>query len=152
MAEQEQVAQTSESTLSTAGRSQPVLLFDGVCNLCNSTVDFILHYDKSQRILFASQQSEAGQALMQRYSVNPTHLSSVILIDQGRVYKRSDAALRTGELMGGFWCELGRIGYVIPKFFRDYIYNWIAQNRYRWFGKRAECRMPSLEERLRFLD
>jgi predicted DCC family thiol-disulfide oxidoreductase YuxK len=128
--------------------NRPILFFDGVCNLCNGFVDFLITRDNS--LLFAPL-----QGLTASHKLSPLltqTLPSVVLIDeQGRVYLRSAAALRVLTGLGGLWLVL-KIFLLLPGFLRDIIYNFIAANRYSWFGKKDSCRLPSLAERDRFLD
>lgn len=130
--------------------AKSVLLFDGVCNLCNSSVNFILARDPKAKFRFASLQSDEGQALLQEFEDRPSDLSSVVLIEDGQLYARSDAALRVARQLSGGWPLLYAF-IVLPRALRDAVYNWIARNRYRWFGKRDSCMIPSPELRSRFL-
>lgn len=130
--------------------AKSVLLFDGVCNLCNSSVQFILARDPKAKFRFASLQSDEGQALLQEFEDRPSDLSSVVLIEDGQLYARSDAALRVARQLSGGWPLLYAF-IVLPRALRDAVYNWIARNRYRWFGKRDSCMIPSPELRSRFL-
>lgn len=130
--------------------AKSVLLFDGVCNLCNSSVQFILARDPKAKFRFASLQSDEGQALLQEFEDRPSDLSSVVLIEDGQLYTRSDAALRVARQLSGGWPLLYAF-IVLPRALRDAVYDWIARNRYRWFGKRDSCMIPSPELRSRFL-
>lgn len=130
--------------------AKSVLLFDGVCNLCNSSVQFILARDPKAKFRFASLQSDEGQELLQAFEDRPSDLSSVVLIEDGQLYARSDAALRVARQLSGGWPLLYAF-IVLPRALRDAVYNWIARNRYRWFGKRDSCMIPSPELRSRFL-
>lgn len=128
---------------------QPVILFDGICNLCNSAVQFIIRHDKKKQFLFTSLQSEAGQKLLTKYNL-PAELNSFILIENDTAYNRSTGALRIAKKLNGILPWL--YGFIIiPKFFRDGIYNWIGKNRYKWFGKKEECMTPTPELKARFL-
>ena len=131
-------------------RGKAVVLFDGVCNLCNGAVDFIVRHDRYNRFMFASLQSEAGQELLKHYQL-PTHqFDSMVLIKEGKLYQRSTAALEiAGELPGAL--RLLAVFKAVPAPVRDAVYNFIAQNRYRFFGEKETCRLPSPEERTRFL-
>lgn len=130
---------------------RPILLFDGVCNLCNGFVQFIIRQDKKEQFLFAALQSEQGQALLRQYAPELTDLKTVVMIHQEQVYFRSDAALEIGRLLGGLW-RLGYIFKLVPRFIRDSIYNTIASNRYKWFGQQEQCMLPTPKLRNRFLD
>lgn len=130
---------------------QPVIvMFDGVCNLCNRSVDFIIRHDRDRCFRFVSFQSVPGMQLMLQFGIQGNR-ETVILIGEGRVYYASEAAIKVLEILGYPW-KVGAIFRIIPKCIRDRIYFWIAQNRYRWFGKRKTCRVPSPEEKMWFPD
>ncbi|HTN05519.1 thiol-disulfide oxidoreductase DCC family protein [Agriterribacter sp.] len=131
--------------------ANPVILFDGVCNLCNSSVQFIIRHDKRKQFRFASLQGHAGQALLQQFNLPATHFNSFVLIEGNRLFTQSTAALRTFKTLGGAWSLLYG-GIIIPPFIRNAIYRLIATNRYRWFGKRASCMVPPPGVKSRFLD
>lgn len=127
----------------------PVILFDGVCNLCNSSVQWIIRRDGRARFRFASLQSSYAQNLpLLQGLVLP---DSLVLIADGKVYVKSSAALRIAGLLGFPWLLL-KGGLIIPRFIRDAVYDFIARNRYRWFGKQEFCMMPSPELKSRFID
>jgi predicted DCC family thiol-disulfide oxidoreductase YuxK len=127
-----------------------LILFDGVCNLCNSSVDFIVRHDKKGVFKFASLQSDLGQEVMKKFNLPMQKYDSVLLIRQNKVFKKSTAALEIARQLKGFWFLL--YGFmIIPAFIRNLAYDLIAQNRYRWFGKKETCRLPTTEERGRFL-
>jgi predicted DCC family thiol-disulfide oxidoreductase YuxK len=136
--------------LDSAPNSYPLILFDGVCNLCNSTVDFILRRDKRGLFRFASLQSEPASRLMRERGLDPGSLDSVVLMHGDRVYLRSSAALRIAGLLGGPLALTG-VFWLVPKPLRDAVYRWVAANRYRWFGRRDTCRVPTAAEQARFL-
>ncbi len=129
----------------------PVILFDGVCNLCNGSVQFVINHDKAGLFTFASLQSEAGQKLLSDYQIPGTVLSSFILIQHEQAYTKSTAALLVAKQLTGVVKYL-YIFRVIPTFIRDVVYNFIARNRYRWFGRKESCMIPSPELRARFLN
>jgi len=128
-----------------------MVLFDGVCNLCNASVQFIIQRDPKERFAFASLQSTVGRRLLHEYGLAGDHLDSVVLLDDGRAYTGSDAALRIAGRLGGAWPAFSMLR-IIPRFVREPFYGWIAANRYRWFGVREECMLPTPEMRKRFLD
>jgi predicted DCC family thiol-disulfide oxidoreductase YuxK len=130
---------------------QPVLLFDGVCNLCNSSVQFILKHEKNHDLKFAAIQSDAGEKLLALYRIDPNETNSVILISGDHVYTASDAVLKVTNHLK-FPYSLGSILVVVPKAIRDFFYKGIAQNRYNWFGKRESCMIPTPQLRKRFLE
>jgi predicted DCC family thiol-disulfide oxidoreductase YuxK len=130
--------------------ANPIVLFDGVCNLCNGSVQFIIRHDREGRFRFASLQSPVGQDLQARFGMDPRQLDSVILVEGDRWFKESDAALRIARGMNGAWKALS-VFRVIPRPLRDAVYRLIARNRYRWFGKQETCWLPTPELRGRFL-
>ncbi|MCB0700497.1 MAG: DUF393 domain-containing protein [Chitinophagales bacterium] len=132
--------------------NRPILFFDGVCNLCNGVVRFIVRNDKHAAFRFASLQSASGKELESRLKPEMDKLpDSLVLSYKGKIYFRSDAALKTALLLGGRW-KLLSAGYIFPKFVRDAVYELIARNRYKWFGRRDECMVPNEELATRFLD
>jgi predicted DCC family thiol-disulfide oxidoreductase YuxK len=134
----------------TAMQEHPVILFDGVCNFCNATINFIIQRDKKRVFRFAALQSEAGQRLLKQYGLSSTGLDSFVLIYKGKAYKKTAAALHLYPQLGLFW-ELTRVLWIFPAFIRDFGYDIIAKNRYRWFGKKETCMIPSPEIRSLFL-
>lgn len=131
--------------------SEPVILFDGVCNFCNYWVNFAIKRDRKKKLKFTTLQGETAKQLLPQYNINPTSLSSVILIDNGKAYTQSSAAIRICKYLNGGW-KLFYGLMIIPKFIRDLFYNIIARNRYKWFGKKEECMIPTPELRERFLN
>ena len=128
-----------------------VILFDGVCNLCNASVQFIIKRDPRGYFHFASLQSEAATALLSQYGYRDAPLASVLLVENGQIYDRSAAALRIARRLSGAWKAL-TVFTVVPPVIRNAVYNWIARNRYDWFGKRDECMIPTPDLQARFLD
>ena len=128
----------------------PVILFDGVCNFCNSSVNFVLKQDKKGIFRFAPFQSEAGQKLLQQYKLSTEEFNSFVLVDEGKVYKKSSASLRVMNKLPWYWKEV-QLFRIIPTIFRDAIYDFVAKNRYKWFGKKDQCMVPTPEIRSRFL-
>lgn len=129
---------------------QAVILFDGVCNLCNCTVDFLLRRDRKGVFQFAALQSEAARRLVPSFKIQTEGLDSIILIEDKGVYMKSAAALRIARKMSGLW-PLLYLFIIIPRPLRDAVYDWVAHNRYRWFGKREACTVPTPELMDRFL-
>lgn len=128
-----------------------IVLFDGVCNLCNRAVDFALRRDPHGRLKFASQQSDAGLALMAKAGVDADTGASIVAVEGDIAYMESRAVLEIARQLRKPWPMLyGLI--IIPPFLRDALYRWIARHRYRWFGKREHCRMPTEAEAQRFLE
>jgi predicted DCC family thiol-disulfide oxidoreductase YuxK len=130
--------------------NQPIILFDGVCNFCNSAVNFVIKRNSRSNILFAPLQSEAGQKLLQQYNLPADDMQSFIFIEKGIMYKQSTAALKVCRYLKSLW-PLCYVFIIVPKFIRDGIYNWIAKNRYKWFGIRQQCMIPTPEVKARFL-
>ncbi|MEI9946038.1 MAG: thiol-disulfide oxidoreductase DCC family protein [Chitinophagaceae bacterium] len=128
-----------------------IVLFDGVCNLCNSSVQFIIKRDKKKKFLFASLQGKKGQEILKRFNLPADDFNSFLLLQNNKVYSRSSGGLRMLKLLGGGW-KLLYAFIIVPKFIRDAVYNWIARNRYKWYGKREECMVPTAELRERFLE
>ena len=118
-----------------------VVLFDGVCNLCNSSVNFLLDRDKAGRFKFASLQSEAGKKLLGDLGAGDHGLSSIVFIEGDTVSTRSRAVIRICKYLPGIW-RLAVVFLIVPDFIRDVFYTLIAENRYAWFGKRDACRIP----------
>lgn len=128
----------------------PILLFDGVCNLCNGTVQWVIEHDPGAKFRFASLQSETGQQLLQAHHLPTGELNTVVLVDGGKAYTRSDVPLRIVGKLGGLWPILQAF-YIVPRPLRNAVYDWIARNRYRWFGKKEACWLPTPELKERFL-
>jgi len=132
-------------------REHPLILYDGVCGLCNRSVQFIIQRDPRARFRFAPLQSQlARQLLADEPEVIANELSSVILIDDGKIYRRSTAALRIAGRLNRGWPILSWL-VLIPRPLRDLLYDWIARHRYRWFGKRDSCPLPNPAVANRFL-
>ena len=129
----------------------PIILFDGVCNLCAWSVRFIIERDPGGHFHFASLQSDFGRALMVAHGLDPDELNSFILVEGGRAYTASDAALRVARRLPWPWCWCF-VFIALPRFLRDPAYRFIARNRYRWFGKSDSCLIPTPELKHRFRD
>jgi predicted DCC family thiol-disulfide oxidoreductase YuxK len=137
--------------------SSPIILYDGVCGLCNRLVQFLLKHDGRGRLRFASLQSDFAAKVLQRHGIDAKDLDTVQVIENyeqpgERVLQRSDAILRAGSELGGFWSFSAGAGKVIPRALRDVIYRFVARNRYRVFGKYDTCMLPEPNQRSRFLD
>lgn len=132
------------------GAPHPVLLFDGTCVLCNRTVWWLLARDRRGRLRFAALGSLAGQGLLARASQEVQEADSMVLVDESGIRIRSDAALGVARHLGGVY-RLAALFRVLPRPLRDGVYDWVARNRFGWFGRRAACRIPSPAERARFL-
>lgn len=135
----------------TEGSPHPIVIFDGVCNYCSSVVAFIIKRDDRGIFRFAPFQSESAKSLLEEYGVRENYLDSFILIEGGELYTKSEAALRLWRRLGGLW-SLTYAFIAVPAPVRDAVYDFIARNRYKWFGKKDECMIPGPEVRERFLD
>jgi len=129
----------------------PVVLFDGVCTLCNRTVDFIMRHDRARRFRYGSLQSERGRELLEQFNLSGDSLDSIVVIDESRVYRKSEAALHIARSLDAPW-RFVTVLRVLPRGLRDRVYDWIARHRYAWFGKRDTCRIPTEAEKQLFLD
>lgn len=127
-----------------------IVLFDGVCNFCDQSVQFIIKRDAIGFFKFASLQSDSGQNLLKKYHM-PTDLDSFLFIQNGKVYTKSTAALQVARHLDGPWKFFYPL-IIIPKPIRDLFYNIFARNRYKWFGQKDNCALPTQETRNRFLD
>ena len=130
-------------------QNQSVILFDGVCNLCNGAVTFVIKQDKTARFKFASLQSEAAQQLLQQHGVLKK-MDSIVVIEEGKIFQKSIAALKIAKHFPWYWQWL-QVFWIVPRPLRDAVYDFIAKNRYRWFGKKDVCMIPTPELRARFL-
>lgn len=130
--------------------SDKIVLFDGVCNFCATSVQFIIRHDKTNSLKFASLQSALGQELLTKYNMSKD-LEGVVFIENNKAYFKSAAAFKIVRYFGGFWRILNVFS-ILPLFVTDFGYDIIAKNRYRWFGKKDSCMIPSPEIRSRFLD
>ncbi len=126
-----------------------IIVFDGVCNFCNRIVQIIIRHDPSCQIHFAAQQSEAGEKLLNQYSIQES-TSSVVFITNAMVYYQSDAVIEIAKFLTG-WPSKFKYSIIMPRFIRNYIYQLVAANRYRLFGKQAQCMIPKEEDKERFL-
>lgn len=127
-----------------------VVLFDGVCNFCNATINFVIEHDRAGYFKFAPLQSEIGERSMAEHGIDRIETDSVILVEDGKAYTHSDAALRIARRLDGIWSWAYAFR-VVPRFIRDAAYRIFAKNRYRLFGRRDACMMPTPDVRARFL-
>ena len=129
-----------------------IILFDGICNLCNSAVRFIIKRDKSDRYRFAALQSSLGKKLTAERNIDTNKIDSIVLIEPGRAYFiKAPAALRIGKQFGGFWKLLAVFEWV-PPVISNWVYDIVAKNRYRWFGRKDQCMIPTAELKEKFID
>ncbi|MFM1875633.1 MAG: hypothetical protein RL266_1370 [Bacteroidota bacterium] len=129
----------------------PILLFDGVCNLCSSSVQFVLARNKMNNIRFASLQSDFSKELLLNSNLPTDYLNSLVLIENGKTYVKSDAALHLCKHLDGFW-KTCSVLLTIPRFIRNPIYDLVSKYRYSWFGKKNVCWVPEQKWQSRFLD
>ena len=137
--------------MSTSEVQNPVILFDGVCNLCNRSVQFIINRDPSGIFRFAPLQSETGKNLLSKFDLPNDKFDSIILVENNEYYLRSTAALKILQRLGALW-KIVYVFMLVPRPVRDYIYDIVARNRYKWYGKRAQCMIPSEDIKGRFLE
>jgi len=135
----------------------PIILYDGVCGLCNRLVQFLLNHDRDGRLRYASLQSDFAAKVLQRHGIDPKDLDTLHVVENfqqsdERVLQRSDAVLRACGELGGVWSGLSSVAKVIPRALRDIVYRLVARNRYRVFGKYDTCMLPDPKQRSRFLD
>ena len=130
---------------------QTIVFFDGVCKLCNRSVNFLIKQDQKRVLKFASLQSAYAQKVIPKALLNHEKLDSIIVYTDGKFYDRSTAVLKLCKILGGLYTVF-QIGYLLPRFIRDGLYTFIANNRYKWFGKTDQCRVPTAESKERFLD
>ncbi|MDN3203050.1 thiol-disulfide oxidoreductase DCC family protein [Algoriphagus sediminis] len=127
-----------------------IILFDGVCNLCNSSIDFIIQRDKNDKFLVGPLQEKLGGELTKKFDIPEDYLDSLVLIENDQIFFKSTAALKIARNLSGGWPAFYPLIY-LPKVLRDPVYDWIARNRYKWFGKKNTCRLPTPEESAKFL-
>ena len=137
--------------MSPVEKQYPIVLFDGVCNYCNGLVNFVIRQDKKKKLRFAALQSGAGQKLLAQYKLPLSNFDSFIIIEKGKAYQRSTAALILYNKLPWWW-KWTQLFWIFPRFIRDAGYNIIARNRYRWFGKKDQCMVPGPEVRDRFIN
>jgi len=132
-------------------QDKKIILFDGVCNLCDSAVQFVIRHDKKDVFRFVALQSELGQNILKHIGINSKYIDSVILYEPGvAYYYKSAAAIEIAKKLGGFW-HLGTLFRIIPTGITNQLYDYIAKNRYKWYGKKDSCMVPSPELESKFL-
>lgn len=142
---------TNAQSNSRKQNSEAVIMFDGVCNLCNATVNFVIDRDSDRYFRYAALQSEAGQCFLDKHNRSVSDFDSVILQEGDTFYTKSTAALRIARKLDGAW-PLLYLFIIVPAFLRNIVYDFIARNRYKWFGRQDECRIPDQELKSLFLD
>jgi len=128
-----------------------IVFFDGLCNLCEGAVKFIIKRDKNKKFKFISFQSERGKKLLKEYHYNNDKFDTLVLLKNDKIYTKSSAALFISKELNGLW-KLSYIFIVLPKFIRDPVYLFVSKNRYKWFGTKDSCWIPTMELKSRFLD
>lgn len=128
----------------------PVIFFDGMCNLCSSTVRFVIKNDPGALFRFASLQSESGQQMLSTFKLPGSHFNSFILLQNGQIYTKSTGALIVARQLSGGWKWMSVL-LIIPRFIRDGVYGFISNNRYKWFGKKTSCWLPTPALKQRFI-
>ena len=132
-------------------KQEQIIIFDGVCNLCSASVRFIIKRDKGFNFKFVTVQSEPGKVLLEEHGLNPDCIDTMLLVKEGAAYTRSDAALEISRGLDGLWPILVVLK-IIPKFIRNGLYTIIASNRYKWFGKKEACLVPTPDIKSRFIE
>jgi predicted DCC family thiol-disulfide oxidoreductase YuxK len=128
-----------------------IVLFYGMCNLCNHAVQVVIKNDRKKRFRFASLQSNFGKEILLKSNLRPGDLSSFLFLDNGHLYSKSTGALRVAKYLDGMWPAL-YVLMIVPPFIRNSVYKWVANNRYKWFGKQASCWLPTPDLRARFIN
>lgn len=129
-----------------------IILFDGVCNLCNGAIQFMIKHDKKDAFRYAALQSDIGQKLIAERHIDTEKIDSIVLIEPGvAYYTKSDAALQIGKHLKGY-STISSLLLGIPRVIRDFVYDFIARNRYKWYGKKQECMIPTPELKAKFLE
>ena len=138
--------------LSLIPKDKKLILFDGVCNLCNSSVQYVIKHDKANIFLFATLESETGQKIINHYNIDTSKTDSILLYTEDNgIDSKSTAALKIASKLG-FPRNLLTIFFVVPTFIRNWVYDYIAKNRYKWYGQRSECMIPTQELKSKFLN
>ena len=127
-----------------------ILLFDGVCNLCNGSINFVIKHDNKDVFRFTALQEEPGKSLLKQYKIDPKEIDSIVLIENGKAYVKSTAALRAARHLNG-GCPLLYGFIIIPAIIRNFVYDFIAKNRYKWYGKKDSCMIPTPTLKSKFL-
>ncbi len=132
-------------------KGKKIILFDGVCNLCNSSITFVIKHDPKDLFRYAPLQSDLGKSLMSKHQIDAEKVDSIILVDQDKAYTKSSAALRIARSLSGGYPLLAAF-LIIPPFLRNLVYDYIARNRYKWYGKKESCMVPTPGLKEKFLD
>jgi len=131
-------------------QSKSIVFFDGICNLCNASIDFIIKRDHHNKFLVGALQDSVSKEILSKHQVKADYLDSLVLFDNGKIFYKSTAALKIARNLSGAWPIFYPLIF-LPKSLRDPAYDFIGKNRYRWFGKKSTCRIPTPEEKAKFL-
>ena len=132
--------------------NKKIILFDGVCNLCNSAVQFVIKHDKKDVFRFVALQSELGKEILAHIGIDTKNIDSIVLYEPGvAYYYKSSAAIQIARNLGGFW-HFGTVFRIIPTGISNQLYDYIAKNRYKWYGKKESCMIPTPELKIKFLE
>lgn len=131
-------------------QSKSIVFFDGVCNLCNASIDFIIKRDRHNKFLVGALQDGFSKELLSKHQVKEDYLDSLVLLENGEIFYKSTAALKIARKLSGLWPVFYPL-IILPTRLRDPVYDFIGKNRYRWFGKKNTCRIPTPEEKAKFL-
>ncbi len=133
-------------------QDKKIILFDGVCNLCNTSVQYVIKHDKKDIFRFVSLQSDLGQKILNHIGINPKHIDSIVLYEPGiSYYYKSTAALEIAKGLRGIF-TLATVFKILPAGIRDFVYDYVAKNRYKWYGKKDACMIPTVELKAKFLE
>ena len=135
---------------SNSSKDHSIVLFDGICNYCNSWVNFTIRHDKRDMFRFAPLQSDAGRTILEKFGLDSEKIDTFVLVEGEQIYLRSTAGLRMLKGIGGFYAALYSL-IIVPPYLRDWVYRIIARNRYRWWGKKETCMVPTPELKKKFL-
>ncbi len=131
--------------------NKKIILFDGVCNLCDSAVQYVIKHDKNDVFRFVALQSDLGKEILDHIGIDPKHIDSIVLYEPGLAYYyKSSAAIEIARNFGGIF-HFGTVFKIIPGFLRDKVYDYVARNRYKWYGKKDSCMIPTPELKAKFL-
>lgn len=136
----------------TLPANKELILFDGVCNLCNTSIQYVIKHDKQNKFVFAALQSDIGKSVIENHGIDTTKIDSILLhTPNNKIYYKSTAALKIASKLG-FPISIMSIFLIVPTFIRNWVYDFIAKNRYKWFGKKESCMIPTPELSSKFLD
>ena len=133
-------------------KNKKLILFDGVCNLCNTSIQYVIKHDKKNNFMFAALQSDIGKQIIKNYNIDTKKIDSILLyIPKKDIYYKSTAALKIAYYLG-VPNRFMSIFFIVPTFIRNWVYDFIAKNRYKWYGKKESCMIPTIELKRKFLE